>query len=251
MIPEAINKICAEYAPDRQAAIEEAYNLAEEALRGKLRSNNHPFIEHATQVAQIVSLELNLDADSVAAVFLHEASRENPAVMETFTGGEAPLAIAAGLNKISLIKPRDTMLEADRYRKLIASYSSDPRVFIIKLADRLEIMRHLNIFPKADQARKNAETMLLYIPLAHQAGLYNIKSEMEDLWLRYANPDDWRTITNYLKATEKERNALVESFIRPLEQTISAKGIKYHLKARTKSAYSIWKKMQAQNIPIS
>ena len=109
----------------------------------------------------------------------------------------------------------------------------------------------LFIFSKSDQARKNAETMLLYIPLAHQAGLYNIKSELEDLWLKYAYPESWRTITNYLKATENDRNALVDSFIRPLEDTISARGVKYHLKARTKSAYSIWKKMQAQNIPIN
>ena len=191
-----------------------------------------------------------MDAQSTAAVFLHEASRDNPALLESYTASDTALALAAGLNKISQIKPRDTMLEADRYRKLIASYSTDPRVFIIKLADRLEVMRTLHIFPKADQARKNAETMLLYIPLAHQAGLYNIKSELEDLWLRYANPESWRAITNYLKATAEDRNALVESFIKPLEATISARGIKYHLKARTKSAYSIWKKMQVQNIPI-
>ncbi len=251
MMPDTIARICAEYPPEAHPAIEQAYMLAAEALKGKLRSNNHPFIEHAIGVARIVALEIGLDASSVAAVFLHEASRDNPDVISSYTGGDAPLALAASLNRISQIKPRDTLLEADRYRKLIASYSPDPRVFIIKLADRLEIMRSLHIFPKADQARKNAETMLLYIPLAHQAGLYHIKSEMEDLWLRYAYPDAWRTITNYLKATENDRNTLVETFIKPLEATISAKGIKYHLKARTKSAYSIWKKMQEQNIPIS
>ena len=251
MIPEALNRICAEFSSLQQSAIVEAYTIAEEALRGKLRSNNHPFIEHAIKVAEIVSETIGLDAASVAAVFLHEASRENPAALESYKGGDAPVALAEGLNKISQIKPRDTKLEADRYRKLIASYSSDPRVFIIKLADRLEIMQSLYIFPKADQARKNAETMLLYIPLAHQAGLYNIKSRMEDLWLRYAEPEQYRTISNYLKTTENDRNVLLRKFIRPLEKTISAKGIKYHLKVRTKSAYSIWKKMQAQNIPIS
>ena len=251
MKPASITTICEDYSQEGRDAILQAYHLAEEALRGKLRSNNHPFIEHALGVAEIVSIMLGLDADSVTAVFLHEASRVEPSVLDSFHGTDTAMALTAGLNKISQIKPRDTMLEADRYRKLIASYSSDPRVFIIKLADRLEIMRSLQIFPKADQARKNAETMLLYIPLAHQAGLYNIKSEMEDLWLKYAHPDEWRTINNHLKATERERNALVDSFIKPLEESISAKGIKYHLKSRTKSAYSIWKKMQVQNIPIS
>lgn len=250
MIPDSIKKICADYSAEDTVKVVEAYNLAAKALEGRIRSNNHPFLEHVVGVAHIVSVEIGLDAQSTAAVFLHEASRDNPALLESYTASDTALALAAGLNKISQIKPRDTMLEADRYRKLIATYSTDPRVFIIKLADRLEVMRTLHIFPKADQARKNAETMLLYIPLAHQAGLYNIKSELEDLWLRYANPESWRAITNYLKATAADRNALVESFIKPLEATISAKGIKYHLKARTKSAYSIWKKMQAQNIPI-
>lgn len=251
MIPDTVQKICAEYSPEDAAKITQAYELAATALEGKLRSNNHPFIEHVISVARIVSEELALDAQSVAAVFLHEASRENPAVLESYTASDTALMLASGLNKISQIKPRDTMLEADRYRKLIATYSSDPRVFIIKLADRLEIMRSLSIFPKADQARKNAETMLLYIPLAHQAGLYNIKSEMEDIWLRYASPEEWRTISNHLKATERDRNALMESFIKPLEASIQAKGIKYHLKSRTKSAYSIWKKMHAQNVKIT
>ena len=251
MIPESIKKICADYSPEQTEVINSAYLLAQQALQGKLRSNSHPFLEHAVGVAKIVSLEIGLDSSSVAAVFLHEASRDNPALLESFSGDDTAKSLASSLNRISQIKPRDTKLEADRYRKLIASYSPDARVFIIKLADRLEIMRSLFIFSKTDQARKNAETMLLYIPLAHQAGLYNIKSELEDLWLKYAYPESWRTITNYLKATENDRNKLVDSFIRPLEATISARGIRYHLKARTKSAYSIWKKMQAQNIPIN
>ena len=166
MIPDSIKKICADYSEEDSVKVVEAYNLAAQALKGRIRSNNHPFLEHVIGVAHIVSVEIGLDAQSTAAVFLHEASRDNPALLESYTASDTALALAAGLNKISQIKPRDTMLEADRYRKLIASYSTDPRVFIIKLADRLEVMRTLHIFPKADQARKNAETMLLYIPLA-------------------------------------------------------------------------------------
>ena len=248
---EVFKEIVQYYGSEEIAKVEAAYELAKEILEGKMRSNSRPFMEHPLGVARIVGCELSLDAESVAAVFLHEASRENPQVLERYTADEKVVALAESLNRISQIKPRDTKLEADRYRKLIASYSSDPRVFIIKLADRLEIMRSLAIFSKSDQARKNAETMLLYIPLAHQAGLYNIKSEMEDLWLKYAEPENYRAITNYLKATEADRNSLMESFIKPLEGAITAKGVKYHLKARTKSAYSIWKKMLAQHIPIN
>ncbi|MCF0173586.1 MAG: bifunctional (p)ppGpp synthetase/guanosine-3',5'-bis(diphosphate) 3'-pyrophosphohydrolase [Bacteroidales bacterium] len=247
---EQLKQICSGFGPEEAAQIEAAYNFAAVHLEGRRRSNSHPFIEHPLGVASIVA-GLGLDADSVAAVFVHEASCHNEEVLESWNGSSSVRLIAEGLDRISRIKPRDTMLEADRYRKLIVSYSSDPRVFVLKLADRLEIMRSLNIFPKADQARKNAETMLLYIPLAHQTGLYNIKSELEDLWMRYAEPEQYRTIKNYLKSTEGERARMVESFINPLKDEISARGISYHLKARTKSVYSIWRKMQVQHVPIT
>ncbi|MCR5827911.1 MAG: RelA/SpoT family protein [Bacteroidales bacterium] len=233
--------------------IRRAYDLACTCLEGKARSNNHPFIEHPLAVAEIVARELGLGADAAAAVFLHEATRQDNAILDSVKGSfdKVVIDMAVSLNKISEIKPKDTRLEADRYRKLIASYSSDPKVFLIKLADRLEIMRNLGILPKSDQARKNAETILLYVPLAHQTGVYNVKSELEDLWLKYADPAQYRAISNQLKAGEKEREALVKEFVRPLEDKLRSKGIKYTLKARTKSAYSIWRKMQAQDIPFS
>ncbi len=253
MTQDAIDRICAFYSESDAAMIRRAYDLACTCLEGKARSNNHPFIEHPLAVAEIVARELGLGADAAAAVFLHEATRQDNAILDTVKGSfdKVVIDMAVSLNKISEIKPKDTRLEADRYRKLIASYSSDPKVFLIKLADRLEIMRNLGILPKTDQARKNAETILLYVPLAHQTGVYNVKSELEDLWLKYADPAQYRAISNQLKAGEKEREALVEEFVRPLEDKLRSKGIKYTLKARTKSAYSIWRKMQAQDIPFS
>lgn len=253
MTQDAIDRICAFYSESDAAMIRRAYDLACTCLEGKTRSNNHPFIEHPLAVAEIVARELGLGADAVAAVFLHEATRQDNAILDTVKGSfnKVVIDMAVSLNKISEIKPKDTRLEADRYRKLIASYSSDPKVFLIKLADRLEIMRNLGILPKSDQARKNAETILLYVPLAHQTGVYNVKSELEDLWLKYADPAQYRAISNQLKAGEKEREALVKEFVRPLEDKLRRKGIKYTLKARTKSAYSIWRKMQAQDIPFS
>lgn len=121
---------------------------------------------------------------------------------------------------------------------------------VLKIADRLEVMRHLEMFPKASREKKILETLMLYIPLAHQLGLYNIKSEMEDIYFRFAEPEQYRAITNKLKATERDRIRLTEEFIEPLKKTLSDAGIQYKLKIRTKTAYSIWRKMQKQKVPF-
>lgn len=155
-----------------------------------------------------------------------------------------------GLNRIATIKPKDTRLEAESYKKLIVQYSTDPRVTVLKIADRLEVMRHLEMFPKASREKKILETLMLYIPLAHQLGLYNIKSEMEDIYFRFAEPEQYRAITNKLKATERDRIRLTDEFIEPLKKTLSDDGIHYKLKIRTKTAYSIWRKMQKQKVPF-
>lgn len=231
--------------------IEESEQLAESVLDGVKRSDGTPFFNHVTAVATIVATELGLLPDSVAAVFLHEASRLNNSLLEINRRSypEEIISMAASLNRISEIKPKDTGLQADNYRKLIVSYSRDPRVTLIKLADRLEIMRSLDSFPKAKQLKKATETLLLYAPLAHQLGLYNIKSEMEDLSFRYTDPENYRLITNKLKAGEQERKRLTDLFVKPIEQGLKKAHIKYTLKSRTKTAYSIYKKMQNQQIP--
>ena len=253
--------------------VRNAYTIAFHSLEGQTRGNGKPFIEHPVNVAKIAADEIGLPAECIAAVFIHEAMRfqetHNPAeflavmmkkaglrdevpsqkeIISTF--GNDVLTIVDGLNKISTIKPKDTKLEADNYKKLIVSYSRDPRVTVLKLADRLEVMRTLDIFPKLSRERKILETLMLYIPLAHQLGLYNMKSEMEDIYFRYAEPEQYRAITNKLKATEKDRHKLMTEFIRPLEKKLSDAGIVYKLKIRTKTAFSIWKKMQKQKVPF-
>ena len=121
---------------------------------------------------------------------------------------------------------------------------------VLKIADRLEVMRSLEMFPKTTRERKALETMMLYIPLAHQLGLYNIKSELEDIYFRYADPEQYRAITNKLKSTEADRQKLMTQFIEPLKQKLSDEGISYKLKVRTKTALSIYKKMQKQKVPF-
>ena len=252
MIPESLNSILQNCSVEQRDLVEKAYRFAYQELDGQLRGNGHPFIEHPLGVALIVANEIGLMPEAVAAVFLHEATRGNDERLQEVARGYSAeiITMVEGLNRISGITPKDTGLQAENYRKLIVSYSKDPRVTLIKLADRLEIMRNLDIFPKSSIMRKVTETIMLYIPLAHQLGMYNLKSELEDLYFKHSDPENYRAITNKLKATEKDREKLAQEFVKPLEQSLKESGIKYKLKVRTKTAYSIWKKMQKQNVPF-
>ena len=238
------------YAPEGQELILKARATAEEALKDHIRYDGSPFIGHPDAVAGIVSEEIGLPAECVAAVYLHEASRMSGVEVKTPAWNETICTLVDGLDKISTIKPKDTRLEAENYKKLIIQYSADPRVTVIKLADRLEVMRSLKMFPKTSRDGKILETLLLYIPLAHQLGLYNMKREMEDIYLNYAEPEMYRLITNKLKAGEKDREKLMAEFIEPLKIKLSEAGIRYKLKIRTKAAYSIWQKMVKQKVPF-
>lgn len=248
---ERIERLFPRYDDAGKEVILKAYDIAAEALKEYRRSNGNPFIEHPDAVAKIACDEIGLPAECIAAVYLHEATRINPAIDISSAGfGQDILTIVDGLNKISTINPKDTRLEAENYKRLIVSYSKDPRVTVLKIADRLEVMRSLEMFPKPSRERKVLETMMLYIPLAHQLGLYNIKSELEDIYFRYAEPEQYRTITNKLKSTERDRQKLMTQFIEPLKQKLSDEGISYKLKVRTKTALSIYKKMQKQKVPF-
>lgn len=229
--------------------VEKARQIASAVLKDELRSNGVPFISHPDGVASIVRDEIGLPDECVAAVYLHEASRTHPDVDMSEFPAEVRILVD-GLNKISTIKPKDTRLEAENYKKLIVQYSKDPRVTIIKIADRLEVMRSLAIFPKASREQKQLETLMLYIPLAHQLGLYNIKSELEDIYFKFAEPEQYRSITNKLAATAQDREKLRREFIEPLKEKLDSAGIKYKVKVRTKTAYSIYKKMLAQKVPF-
>ena len=239
-----------QYSPEGQALISKAYDVAARMLKDKTRDDGSPFMGHPEGVARIVADEIGLSADCVAAVFLHEACRMGAYELKPAEWGDAICTLVDGLNKISTIKPKDTRLEAENYKKLIIQYSRDPRVTVLKLADRLEVMRSLRMFPKADRERKVLETLLLYIPLAHQLGLYNMKREMEDTYLSYAEPEQYRLITNKLKAGERDREKLMAEFIGPLKEKLDHAGIRYKLKIRTKAAYSIWQKMLKQKVPF-
>ena len=259
MSKELISEKFPQYDDAGRELVRRAYLIAARALEGEVRSNGHDFIEHPLNVALIASDEIGLTADCIAAVFLHEATRKHPELdlrkgelcgMSLSGFPEDVYTMVDGLNKIAKIKPKDTRLEAENYKKLIVQYSTDPRVTVLTLADRLEVMRNLDSFPKSSRENKILETLMLYIPLAHQLGLYNLKSEMEDIYFRFAEPEQYRAITNKLKATEGDRRRLTDEFIEPLKLRLSGEGIRYKLKIRTKAAYSIWKKMVKQKVPF-
>ena len=228
---------------------EEARSIALRALEGETRYDGSPFMEHADGVAKIVTEEIGLPESCAAAVYLHEATRKHKDIDISSFPSDVQLMVD-GLNKISTIKPKDTSLEAEKYKKLIVSYCTDPRVSVIKIADRLEVMRKLDMFPKLSRDQKLLETLMLYMPLAHQLGLYNINSELGNIYFKHAEPEQYRAITNKLKATEKDRERLTQEFIEPLKLKLSEAGIRYKLKVRTKSAWSIWRKMQVQKVPF-
>ena len=229
--------------------LQRAREVAAKALAGDVRGNGAPMYEHASAVARIVADEIGLPETCIAAVYLHEATRFHPEV-DISEFPEDVKILVDGLNKIAGIRPKDTRLEAENYKKLIVQYSRDPRVTVLKIADRLEVMRSLSIFTKQSRERIILETLMLYIPLAHQLGLYNIKREMEDIYFNYAEPEQYKEISRKLKATEKDRIRLTAEFIRPLEDKLRKAGIEYKLKVRTKAAYSIYKKMQVQKVPF-
>ena len=250
---DTLNAILTCYPAQQQEQILKAYSIAEEVMKDKLRENRHPFIEHPLGVARIVAEDIHLGYESVIAVFLHETIRFYPEVLQTLPKGAfSPeiIDIAQSLNKIAAIKPKETRLEAENYKRLIVSYSKDPRVMLIKIADRLDVMRNIELLPKTSQERKVTETMFLYIPIAHQLGLYGIKTELENIFFRYTEPEKYREITNKLKATAAEREELLSAFLVPIKRKLSEAGLKVTYKQRTKAAWSIWKKMQKQDIPF-
>ena len=256
-----LNEIISTFDEKDRRLVLEAAAEAERRLKGKVRDNGHPFFEHPQQVAVIAFDMLTVDSYAIAAIMLHEAGRfscekvsdinKSPLMQQYRQKYPAEVvSIVESLNNIASIQMQETGLDAEKYRKLIVSYAVDPRAILIKLADRLEVMRNAGALPPAKRRAKVMETMLLYIPIAHQLGIYHLKSELEDIFLKYSDPEAYRDIKRKLKETEAQRNKLTREFVEPLKLKMDEAGIKYSFKARTKSPYSIWKKMQAKGLPF-
>ena len=226
--------------------------MAHEALDGMTRYDGSPLVEHSIATARIVACEVGLGRNSVVAALLHDAARMGlvPLAEINTLFGEAPVGIILGMNDISSIKTNADKSQIDDFRDLIISYSTDPRVILLKLADRLEVMRNIDIFPAEKQLRKSWESMNLYSQIAHKLGLYNIKSELEEISFAHIEPKAYTEIKQKLAESAQRREALIADTLAPIEQKMRECGIRYHLKSRTKSIYSIWRKMQKQKVPF-
>jgi GTP pyrophosphokinase len=230
--------------------ISDALALADEKLSGLVRYNGHPLLDHSVGTAEIVISEIGLGRNSTIATLLHDVVRLGMMTAEEVGTlyGSACADIINGMTSISSINANISDAQAENIRELIISYSTDPRVILIKLADRLEVMRTLDIFPSEKWEKKSWESLNLYAKIAHKLGLYSIKSELEDLSLKYLQPADYKFITEKLSEGAAQRQKFIEQFLVPIEEKLQKSGIKYHIKSRTKSIYSIWTKMRKQKV---
>ena len=242
-----------------QQAVDKALVFAAEKMEQYSRYNGRPLLDHDVAVGEIVAREIGLGRNSTVAAILHDVMRiavkEQPDKVDELTRtvkaefGEQVLGIIVGLCKISNIKLKVSKEQADDFRDMIVSYSEDPRVILIKLADRLEVMRNLDIFPPEKRRKKSWESLNLYAQIAHKLGLYALKSELEDLALKWLENKDYEYICRRLEETESERQTFIARFLVPIEERLKTiPNLKYHIKSRTKSVYSIWNKMRKQNV---
>ncbi len=245
-----LDRCAAVYSSRSVEMIADALALATEKLAGLARYDSTPLVDHSVGVASIVISEIGLGRNSVISTLMHDVVRLGLAtsgeVGERF--GAECTAIIDGMTGISGLKTKTSDEQADSIRELIISYSTDPRVILIKLADRLEVMRTLEMFPPEKREKKSWESLNLYAKIAHKLGLYPIKSELEDLSLKYLEPEDYAAIVENLSAGAAERERFIERFLAPVREKLDRTSLKYHIKSRTKSIYSIWNKMRAQNL---
>lgn len=231
--------------------IERAYRFARRAHAGVRRRSGEPYIMHPIAVAKIVISELGLGSTSICAALLHDVVEDTEYTRDDIaaTFGEKIASIVEGLTKISGgIFGAKASLQAENFRKLLLSMSTDVRVVLIKMADRLHNMRTLGSMRPEKQFKIAGETLYVYAPLAHRLGLFKIKTELEDLAFRYEHPAKYAEIVSLVNETDAHREQIVEKFVAPVRKKLDAAGFKYEIKARVKSAFSIYNKMENKHV---
>ena len=234
--------------------ITRAFNMAKEAHKGARRRSGEPYIMHPLAVARIVSKEMGLGSTSISAALLHDVVEDTEYTVEDLRVmfGDKIAQIVDGLTKISSgMFGENVSMQAENFRKLLLTMSEDIRVILIKIADRLHNMRTLASMAPAKQFKITGETMYIYAPLAHRLGLFAIKTELEELCFKYEHPDDYIELTQKITETAPQRNKIYENFAAPVVKVLDNMNIQYEMRARVKSVYSIWKKMEAKNIEFN
>lgn len=231
--------------------ITKAFNFARQAHKGVRRLSGEPYIMHPIAVAQIACEEMGLGSTSICSALLHDVVEDTDYTVEDIENifGPKIAQIVDGLTKISggIFGDRASA-QAENFKKLLLTMSDDIRVILIKICDRLHNMRTLQSQPANKQYKIAGETLYIYAPLANRLGLNKIKTELENLSFRFEHPEEYANITNKLSFTKEQRDRLFELFTAPIKETLNAMGIDYELKARVKSPYSIWNKMQTKHV---
>ncbi len=232
--------------------IKKAFYTSLEAHKDMRRKSGEPYIYHPIAVAQICIDEIGLGTTSIIAALLHDVVEDTEMELSDISREFGPKVarIIDGLTKISGVFEHGSSQQAENFRKMLLTLSEDVRVILIKLADRLHNMRTLESMPRNKQLKIASETIYLYAPLAHRLGLYAIKSEMEDLYLKYTDAESYVDIVEKISNTKAARSKFIKTFIAPIQQEIEAQGYEFLIKGRPKSVYSIWNKMRKQNIPF-
>ncbi len=237
--------------PEDKKLIRKAFDVSVEAHKEQRRKSGEAYIFHPIAVAKIVASEIGLGATSIAAALLHDVVEDTPTTIQDIERLFNPKVaqIVEGLTKISMVqKDLNASLQAENFRKMILTLNDDVRVILIKLADRLHNMQTMESMQEDKQTKIASETLYIYAPLAHRLGLYNIKTKLEDLGLKYTEPAVYNDIVSKIKETKEEQDAYIADITAVLKTALDEEGIEYIIKGRPKSIYSIRRKMKAQNV---
>lgn len=237
---------------EQTRAIRKAFNLAVDAHQDQRRRSGEPYVLHPIAVARICSEEIGLGATSVICALLHDTVEDTDITLDDINElfGSTERTIVDGLTKISGIKIQESM-QAENFRKVLLTMADDVRVILIKIADRLHNMRTLGTMRRDKQLKIASETLFMYAPLAHRLGLYNIKSELEDLSFKYKSPTLYSDIQAKLDRSAEDRKKFIKNFITPIRQSLKKENLSVKIKGRTKGIYSIYRKMQEKNVAFN
>ncbi len=237
---------------EQNKLIRRAFDLALDAHKDQRRKSGEPYIYHPIEVAKIVANEIGLGATSISCALLHDVVEDSDYTYEDLEKrfGKKIADIVNGLTKISVMNHQNISIQSENYRKLLLTLSQDFRVILIKIADRLHNMRTLESMAPDKQKKIASETVYIYAPLAHRLGFYNLKGELEDLSLKYNNPEVYNEITEKLELAKENREKYVEEFKKEVSERLSAEGLNFTIKGRAKAISSIYRKMLKQGVPF-
>lgn len=237
---------------EQNKLIRRAFDLALDAHKDQRRKSGEPYIYHPIEVAKIVANEIGLGATSISCALLHDVVEDSDYTYEDLEKrfGKKIADIVNGLTKISVMNHQNISIQSENYRKLLLTLSQDFRVILIKIADRLHNMRTLESMAPDKQKKIASETVYIYAPLAHRLGFYNLKGELEDLSLKYNNPEVYNEITEKLELAKENREKYVEEFKKEVSERLSDEGLNFTIKGRAKAISSIYRKMLKQGVPF-